>query len=131
MGCVQRSEPSESRSSQQRFLPAASAGRNSRLGTPGWLRVRPDHQHPDRPARHGVCFEVLLVVGIRVRETDPFPEAGPYLKAELRRRMHEPVAVVGEWLRKAVRGYYQYLWIPKTPSALKMQVFAVREINPI
>src|SRR5579864_5842974 len=63
MGCVQRSEPSEPRSSQQRFLPAASAGRNSRLGTPGWLRVRPDHQHPDRPARHGVCFEVLLVVG--------------------------------------------------------------------
>ena len=34
------------------------------------------------------------------------------LKAELRRRMHEPVALVGEWLRKAVLGYYQYHAVP-------------------
>jgi RNA-directed DNA polymerase len=34
------------------------------------------------------------------------------LKAELRRRMHEPAAVVGEWLRKAVLGYYQYHAVP-------------------
>src|SRR5215813_10529155 len=34
------------------------------------------------------------------------------IKAELRRRMHEPVAVVGEWLRKVVTGYYRYHAIP-------------------
>ena len=30
------------------------------------------------------------------------------IKAELRRRMHEPVASVGEWLQKVTLGYYQY-----------------------
>ncbi len=31
---------------------------------------------------------------------------------ELRRRMHEPVATVGEWLRSVLRGYYQYHAVP-------------------
>lgn len=30
------------------------------------------------------------------------------IKQELRRRMHEPIAKVGEWLRNVLRGYYQY-----------------------
>jgi len=34
------------------------------------------------------------------------------LKAELRRRMHQPAALVGEWLQKAVIGYYQYHAVP-------------------
>ena len=34
------------------------------------------------------------------------------LKAELRRRMHEPVADVGAWLRKVVNGYYRYHAVP-------------------
>ena len=34
------------------------------------------------------------------------------LKAELRLRMHEPVADVGAWLRKVVTGYYRYHAIP-------------------
>ena len=34
------------------------------------------------------------------------------LKAELRRQMHQPAALVGEWLRKAVIGYYQYHAVP-------------------
>ena len=34
------------------------------------------------------------------------------LKAELRLRMHEPVAEVGAWLRKVVTGYYQYHAVP-------------------
>jgi RNA-directed DNA polymerase len=34
------------------------------------------------------------------------------IKAELRRRMHEPVAEVGAWLRQVVTGYYQYHAIP-------------------
>jgi len=34
------------------------------------------------------------------------------IKAELTRRMHEPVAQVGEWLTKVVQGYYQYHAVP-------------------
>jgi len=34
------------------------------------------------------------------------------IKAELRRRMHEPVASVGEWLQKVTLGYYQYHAVP-------------------
>jgi RNA-directed DNA polymerase len=34
------------------------------------------------------------------------------IRAELRLRMHEPVAEVGGWLRKVVTGYYQYHAVP-------------------
>jgi RNA-directed DNA polymerase len=34
------------------------------------------------------------------------------LKQELRRRMHAPIAQVGEWLRSVLRGYYQYHAVP-------------------
>jgi RNA-directed DNA polymerase len=34
------------------------------------------------------------------------------LKAELTRRMHAPTAQVGEWLKQAVQGYYQYHAVP-------------------
>src|SRR5215470_2860292 len=34
------------------------------------------------------------------------------IKAELRLRRHEPIADVGEWLRKVVTGYYRYQAIP-------------------
>ena len=34
------------------------------------------------------------------------------VKQELRRRMHAPIAKVGEWLRSVLRGYYQYHAIP-------------------
>jgi hypothetical protein len=34
------------------------------------------------------------------------------IKAELRFRMHEPVASVGAWLQKVVVGYYQYHAVP-------------------
>jgi hypothetical protein len=34
------------------------------------------------------------------------------IKAELRYRMHEPLASVGEWLRKVVFGYYRYHAVP-------------------
>jgi group II intron reverse transcriptase/maturase len=34
------------------------------------------------------------------------------LKAELRRRMHEPISRVGEWVQKVLTGYYQYHAIP-------------------
>jgi group II intron reverse transcriptase/maturase len=34
------------------------------------------------------------------------------LKQQLRRRMHGPIATVGEWLQSVLRGYYQYHAIP-------------------
>src|SRR5260370_17088853 len=34
------------------------------------------------------------------------------IKAELRRRMHQPVADVGAWLQKVVNGYYRYHAVP-------------------
>jgi len=34
------------------------------------------------------------------------------LKQELRRKMHEPVGVVGEWLKRVVQGYYRYHAVP-------------------
>jgi len=34
------------------------------------------------------------------------------IKAELRLRMHEPVADVGAWLQKVVNGYYRYHAVP-------------------
>jgi hypothetical protein len=34
------------------------------------------------------------------------------IKAELRLRMHEPVASVGAWLRKVVNGYHRYHAVP-------------------
>jgi RNA-directed DNA polymerase len=46
------------------------------------------------------------------------------IKMELRRRMHEPVASVGEWLRSVVLGYYQYHAVPGNSS--RLNVFAQR-----
>jgi len=34
------------------------------------------------------------------------------IKMELRRRRHEPIALVGAWLRKVTLGYYQYYAVP-------------------
>ena len=41
------------------------------------------------------------------------------VKAELRRRMHDPVAVTGRWLTRVLRGYYQYHAIPGNSRALR------------
>jgi RNA-directed DNA polymerase len=40
------------------------------------------------------------------------------LKAELRRRMHEPLAETGKWLQTVVRGYYQYYAVPENLASL-------------
>jgi RNA-directed DNA polymerase len=40
------------------------------------------------------------------------------LKQELRRRMHAPMAQVGEWLQSVLRGYYQYHAIPGNLAVL-------------
>jgi RNA-directed DNA polymerase len=40
------------------------------------------------------------------------------IKQELRRRMHEPVAQVGGWLRSVLNGYYQYHAVPGNLTVL-------------
>jgi RNA-directed DNA polymerase len=40
------------------------------------------------------------------------------LKQELRRRMHQPLAQVGEWLGSVQRGYYQYHAVPGNSATL-------------
>jgi RNA-directed DNA polymerase len=42
------------------------------------------------------------------------------IKAELRRRMHEPVRSVGEWLKKVVTGYYRYHAVPGNLDRLRI-----------
>ncbi len=41
------------------------------------------------------------------------------IKQELHRRMHEPIAKTGEWLRSVLQGYYQYHAIPGNIPVLK------------
>jgi RNA-directed DNA polymerase len=40
------------------------------------------------------------------------------IQQELRRKMHDPIAKVGEWLRSVLRGYYQYYAVPGNLSVL-------------
>jgi len=42
------------------------------------------------------------------------------LKAELRRRMHEPLAQTGEWLQSVVRGYFQFHAVPGNTASLSL-----------
>ena len=40
------------------------------------------------------------------------------VKQELRRNLHEPVSVVGTWLKRVVEGYYRYHAVPGNRQAL-------------
>ena len=42
------------------------------------------------------------------------------LKQELRRKMHEPPALVGEWLKRVVTGHYRYFAVPGNRPALRL-----------
>jgi RNA-directed DNA polymerase len=49
------------------------------------------------------------------------------LKAELRKRMHEPIPVVGKWLSQVLRGYYQYHAVPtNSPRLAAFRYFVAR-----
>src|SRR6266705_1031538 len=47
------------------------------------------------------------------------------VKAELRRRLHEPIPVVGAWLRQIVSGHTRYYGVPMNSSAIAMFRFQV------
>lgn len=42
------------------------------------------------------------------------------IKAELKRRRHDPIPLVGEWLRKVVSGYYRYHAVPGNLPRLRV-----------
>jgi RNA-directed DNA polymerase len=42
------------------------------------------------------------------------------VKAELRRRMHQPIPTQGEWLRQVVRGFFNYHAVPTNSRALSV-----------
>jgi RNA-directed DNA polymerase len=42
------------------------------------------------------------------------------VKAELRRRLHQPVPAVGKWLRAVVAGHFRYYGVPSNYAALKL-----------
>jgi group II intron reverse transcriptase/maturase len=48
------------------------------------------------------------------------------IKAELRRRKHIPVPLVGAWLRKVVLGYYRYHAVPGNVDRLRIFMYRVR-----
>jgi RNA-directed DNA polymerase len=50
------------------------------------------------------------------------------IKAELRLRMHEPVADVGAWLRKVMNGYYRYHAVPGNIDRLSVFEKRVRRL---
>jgi group II intron reverse transcriptase/maturase len=50
------------------------------------------------------------------------------IKAELRRRMHEPVVRVGEWLRSVTLGYYQYYAVPGNIDRLNAFAHRIRRL---
>src|SRR5437899_4042923 len=47
------------------------------------------------------------------------------VKAELRRRLHDPIPVVGAWLRQVVSGHTRYYGVPMNSAAIAMFRFQV------
>src|SRR3979409_881541 len=50
------------------------------------------------------------------------------IKQELRQRRHQPIPVQGEWLRKGVKGYFNYYAVPTNNQALAAFRFFVTEL---
>jgi group II intron reverse transcriptase/maturase len=50
------------------------------------------------------------------------------VKTELRRRLHDPIPVVGAWLRQVIRGHTQYYGVPRNGPAIAMFRFQVGEL---
>jgi RNA-directed DNA polymerase len=50
------------------------------------------------------------------------------IKVVLRRRMHEPVALVGKWLQRVVTGYYQYHALPGNLDRLNVFRYRLRRM---
>ena len=47
------------------------------------------------------------------------------LRAELQRRLHDPIPEVGKWLQAVVRGHIRYYGVPMNTPALRLFRFQV------
>ena len=47
------------------------------------------------------------------------------VKAELQRRMHEPIPELGKWLQAVMRGHFRYYGVPMNTAALAIFRFRV------
>jgi group II intron reverse transcriptase/maturase len=56
---------------------------------------------------------------LRQTRTDRMRAKLQDIKRELRRRLHDPIPEVGQWLRSVVRGHIQYYGVPRNGHALK------------
>ncbi len=48
------------------------------------------------------------------------------IKGQLRQRLHDPIPVMGQWLRSVVQGHFQYYAVPRNQrklNAFKYQVY--------
>jgi hypothetical protein len=63
-------------------------------------------------------------LGICERSYEEMRNCTQIIKAELQRRMHDPMAEVGAWLRKVVLSYYQYHPVPG--NATQSRIFKLR-----
>jgi len=96
------------------FGPFAAANRRKRgLGKPETFDFL-GFTHICGTKRSNGRFTVLRQT-MRKRLTAKLAE----VKAELRRRLHDPVPEVGRWLRSVVEGHFRYYGVPMNSPALK------------
>ncbi len=81
---------------------------------------RPTHPHICVKKRSNGRFTVLRQT-IRKRLQTKLNE----VKAELQRRMHEPIPAQGKWLRAVVGGHFRYYGVPMNQPALTIFRFRV------
>ena len=102
------------------FGPFAAANRRKRgLGKPETFDFL-GFTHICATKRSNGRFTVLRQT-MRKRLTAKLVE----VKAELRRRMHDPVPAVGAWLRSVVEGHFRYYGVPMNAPALHRFRFQV------
>ncbi len=95
------------------FGPFAAANRRKRgLGKPKTFDFL-GFTHICATKRSNGYFTVLRQT-IRKRLTAKLAE----VKAELKRRMHDPIPEVGKWLRSVVEGHFRYYGVPMNSPAL-------------
>jgi group II intron reverse transcriptase/maturase len=102
------------------FGPWAALNRRKRgLGKPETFDFL-GFTHICAKKRDGKNFTVLRQT-MRKRLTAKLTE----IKAELKRRMHDPVPEVGRWLRSVVEGHFRYYAVPMNWVALKTFRFQI------
>ena len=85
-----------------------SPSRCTAMGAPSWA----SRMRATRPGSGSSGTGLRRTMAARMRAKLRF------IKQELRRRLHEPVARVGRWLKSVLGGYYRYFGVPRNSEAL-------------